>query len=82
MTILGQSKVYTLAHHVPVSAMIRFSSDLIIMVDSDHHIIDVNDRFIQVAGVQRDALIGQRIEEIGSDLLAESAVSTHTQRSG
>jgi PAS domain S-box-containing protein len=62
--------------------MIRFSSDMIIMVDSDHCIIDVNDRFIQVAGERREALIGQRIEEISSDLLSDLPVGSILNRPG
>jgi len=65
----GTSKVYTLSSRVPVSAMMDFSSDLIIMLDSDKRILQANNLFLEFAGVTREVLIGQSIEETGLPFL-------------
>lgn len=54
----GTSKVYTLSSRVPVSAMMGFSSDMIIMLDSEKRILQANDLFLQFAKVKREVLIG------------------------
>lgn len=67
----GTLKVYSLSQRVPVSAMMGFSSDMIAMMDRDQRILQVNDRFLQVACVPRDALIGQRIVDTGIPFLTD-----------
>jgi hypothetical protein len=65
----GTSKVYTLSQRVPVSAMLGFSSDMIIMLDSEKRILQANDLFLQFAKVKREVLIGQSIEDTGLSFL-------------
>ena len=55
----GTSKVYTLSQRVPVSAMMDFSSDMIVMIDQDGRIIQANDLFLKFAGLSREQLIGE-----------------------
>ncbi len=59
----GTSKVYTLSSRVPVSAMLGFSTDMIIMLDSDRRVLQVNNLFLEFAGVAREVLIGKSVEE-------------------
>ena len=37
----GPAKVYTISHKMPVSAMLKFSADIIIMIDQEMRILDV-----------------------------------------
>jgi len=53
----GISKVYTLSQRVPVSAMMGFSSDMIVMADKSGWIIHADDRLIRFAYIQRETLI-------------------------
>ena len=39
----GPAKVYTISHKMPVSAMLKFSADIIIMIDQEMRILDVNE---------------------------------------
>lgn len=65
----GTSKVYTLSERVPVTAMMDFSSDMILLLDAEHRIVQANDRFLKFAGLPREAVVGQHVEETGIPLL-------------
>jgi len=64
MQPVGAAKVYFLAQRVPVSSMLEFSSDLVIMVDRDRKILSVNERVPLLLELPREALDGKRIDEI------------------
>lgn len=65
----GPAKVYTLSHRMPVSAMMKFSADVIILIDDDLHVLDVNENAAKVLGIMRDDLIGNRIDLLDSPFL-------------
>ena len=46
MQVIGAAKVYFLSHRVPVSAMLEFSSDLVIMLDAEKKILQVNEQVL------------------------------------
>ena len=60
----GTAKIYFLSHRVPLSAMLSFSSDLVIIVDSDLRIIQVNDNFLTAFTMTREALIGTPLPDV------------------
>jgi PAS domain S-box-containing protein len=60
----GTAKVFTLSHRVPLSAMLSFSSELVLILDTDLRIIQVNDNFLNAFDLRRDALIGYNIIDI------------------
>lgn len=64
MQLMGAAKVYYISRRVPVSAMLEFASDLVIMVDDEQRIHWVNEQVPLLLDEQRDALIGKRIDEI------------------
>jgi PAS domain S-box-containing protein len=64
MQLIGAAKVYYISRRVPVSAMLEFASDLVIMVDDEQRIHSVNEQVPLLLDEQRDALIGKRIDEI------------------
>ena len=63
MQVIGAAKVYFLSHRVPVSAMLEFSSDLVIMLDAEKKILQVNELVLLLFDVKRDALVGKHIHE-------------------
>ncbi|MGD1003794.1 MAG: PAS domain S-box protein [Methanoregulaceae archaeon] len=67
--IYGTSKVYTLSQRMPLSAMMDFSSDIIVMVDSNQRIIQVNEQLLQFTGMPREELIGQTADQTGLKFL-------------
>ncbi len=64
MLVLGAAKVYFLSHRVPISAMLEFSSDHVILLDTDQRVIQVNEPVLPFCSEQRQSLIGKKIREI------------------
>ncbi len=64
MQLIGAAKVYFLAQRVPISALLEFSSDLVIVVDSEQKILQVNEQVPTLLDMPREALIRKRTEEI------------------
>jgi PAS domain S-box-containing protein len=70
----GPAKVYTISHKMTVSAMLRFSADLIIMIDPDLRVIDINENALAILELSRNDLIGNRVTDIKSPLLARLSI--------
>ena len=69
MLVMGAAKVYFLSHRVPISAVLEFSSDYIIVLDSEQRILQVNEPVLTLLGEQRESLIGKKTHEINNPLL-------------
>ena len=48
MQVIGAAKVYFLSHRVPISAMLEFSSDYVIVLDTEQRIIQVNEKVLSL----------------------------------
>ncbi len=68
MRTYGKAKVFFLSQRVPISAMLNFSSDLVIVLDRDLRIVQANDAACSFAGVACEELLGK--EMAGSPLAA------------
>jgi PAS domain S-box-containing protein len=64
MRAYGNAKVYYLSQRVPFSAMLRFASELIMVVDSEMKIMDINDHFLSFFSAERGDLMGMDVREI------------------
>jgi PAS domain S-box-containing protein len=64
MRTIGMAKIYYLSHRVPISAMMDFSSDFIVVLDENLRIIQINDNFLHFTGKTREDIVGKTI---GSD---------------
>ena len=64
MKAYGRAKVFYLSQRVPISAMLNFSSDLVLVLDRDRRIIQANDSVCEFAGVERDDIIGKNVAEL------------------
>ncbi|MDD1677329.1 MAG: PAS domain S-box protein, partial [Methanomicrobiales archaeon] len=54
MQTIGASKVFRLTQRVPISSLLSFSSDLILVLDLDGHVIQVNDNFLDFFGIDKE----------------------------
>lgn len=61
MRTYGMAKVYTLSRRVPLSAMLSYSNDLIMVLDLEWRIIEINENFLHLLGLSRKETIGQNI---------------------
>ena len=64
MRMLGTAKVYSLSQRVPVSALIEFSSDYVIAIDSEQTIIQVNEPVLERIRLTREDLIGKKLGDL------------------
>ena len=61
--VIGTAKVYFLSQRVPISAMLEFSSDYVIVLNSEQKIIQVNERVLTLLFEKREVLVGKKISE-------------------
>ena len=62
MRHFGMAKIYTLAHRVPVSAVLSISSEFIIQLDGSMRIVFINEMFAHFLATPAEDLIGKNIE--------------------
>jgi PAS domain S-box-containing protein len=62
--LYGNAKVYSLAQRVPISSILKFATELILILDSDFRIIDVNDNFLTFFSLKKDDLMGSDIRTL------------------
>ncbi|OPY26520.1 MAG: putative diguanylate cyclase [Methanocella sp. PtaU1.Bin125] len=72
MKMQGPSKVYFLSRRMPVSALLSFSSDIVVLVDEEMRVTFANDRLYEVTGASRDRVVGRKIADL--PLLSEPEV--------
>jgi len=61
MRTYGMAKVFTFSQRVPLSAMLSYSKELIMVLDNESRIIDVNDNFLTLLGLSRKETLGKNI---------------------
>jgi len=64
--LYGNAKVYSLAQRVPISSLLRFATELILILDSDFRVIDVNDNFLSFFSLGKDDLVGTNVRTSGN----------------
>jgi PAS domain S-box-containing protein len=69
MQLIGAAKVYFLSRRVPVSALLEFSSDLVIVTDSDQRILQVNEQVPLLLETKKEALIRKTIHELDNPFI-------------
>ena len=53
MRSFGMAKVFKISHRVPLSALLSYSKELIMVLDEESRIIDVNDNFLTLLNLSR-----------------------------
>ena len=64
MEVVGAAKVYFLSHRVPMSSVLEFSSDMVIVLDSEQKILQVNEPVLMILKEKKDTLVGKHLREI------------------
>jgi len=62
---LGRAKIFYLSQRLPLINLLSLSSDLILILDRDHFIQEVNERFLSFFHQTKDELKGKRLEHSG-----------------
>ena len=66
MRAYGMAKVYTISQRVPLSAMLSYSKELIMVLDNESWIIDINDNFLNLLQLSREDTLGKNISHLQS----------------
>lgn len=66
MRTYGMAKVYSLSQRVPLSAMLSYSKELIMVLDSEFRILDVNANFLRLLHLSREETVGKNISFLQS----------------
>src|SRR5512139_405958 len=66
MRSYGMAKVYTISQRVPLSAMLSFSQELIMVLDNELRIVDINDNFLKLLHLPREDTLGKNISFLQS----------------
>ena len=83
MRSYGMAKVFTLSQRVPLSAMLRYSKECIMVLDNESRIIDVNDNFLKLLNLSREDTIGKNLEFLSPpDVDVHELLETLTTGSG
>ena len=64
MQVIGAAKVYFLTHRVPISSMLEYSTEMLIVLDQERNIIHVNKPLLDQIDETREALIGRKIKDL------------------
>ena len=78
--VFGNAKVYYLSSRVPISSMLRFASELILVLDYEGKITEVNDNFLNFFEQKREDLVGNGIESLDFQPFCEFSPETLVQR--
>jgi PAS domain S-box-containing protein len=65
MKLYGNAKVYYLSQRVPVSSMLKFASELILVLNNEMSVVDINDHFLEFFGLVREDVLGNPVHLIG-----------------
>jgi PAS domain S-box-containing protein len=63
MKMYGVAKAFFLSARVPISAMLSFSSDFILILDNNLQILQINDNFLNFLGVEKSILLGTNLAD-------------------
>ena len=67
---IGTAKVFSITQRVPLSAFLCFSRDFIVVLDSTDRITQINDRFLESAGLTKEDVTGKTIDEADLPILS------------
>lgn len=70
VTHFGTAKVYSLTQRIPVSDMIRFSSDFIIVLDDTDHVVDINENCARFFSLVRQEMVGRDCRQTGNPIFS------------
>ncbi len=74
LNTFGPAKVYTFSQKMPISAMLKFSADIILLIDNEMRVLDANENALSILGTSRENLVGNLIENVKSPLIARLAI--------
>ena len=78
---LGTAKVYTVSQRVPVSGWISFSSDMIIIINTEGQVLQANDSFLKFCDKSGEEIIGKHIKDLQDPLFYDVPLDNFLEES-
>jgi len=78
----GQAKVFFISRRTPVTAILDFFSDGVVALDKEGRIIDVNRKFLEIAGYKGADLPGTHVADVLSSLDENGRLGDVIRRAG
>jgi PAS domain S-box-containing protein len=75
---VGPAKLYSLSQRVPLSAMLEFSSNMIMILNETNMILEVNEPFLAMLDMPREAVLGKYIHDIEDPFIKQLAITDFT----
>jgi PAS domain S-box-containing protein len=76
MVPYGQAKLFYLSHRVSVSALLDFSSDLVVVIGRDQHIVQANRNFLSLVSQNIEEIVGKQLLEVLNPLTQDLGIKT------
>jgi PAS domain S-box-containing protein len=57
----GAARVYSLTRRVPLAAFLKFTSDLVLILDYEENVIQANEQFLEFFGLKQEQVLGKNI---------------------
>jgi PAS domain S-box-containing protein len=70
----GSAKVYFPAQRVPLSAFLCFTKNLILVLDSSHNIVQINDQYLKLAQCEKGEVVGKSPMETNLPVISNPEV--------
>lgn len=80
MVTFGPAKVFFPSRRIPLSAMLNFTSDYMILLDKDLKFLQVNDNLLSLLNVELGDVIGQNIEDFNLSIFKIPEIITNSQK--
>ena len=77
--VMGAAKVYFLSHRVPISSMLEFSSDMLIILDNALTIMQVNEPLLFHISKTKEQLVGRSIRDIDHPFVSGIPIKVHSK---
>ena len=77
--VMGAAKVYFLSHRVPISSMLEFSSDMLIILDNALTIMQVNEPLLFHISKTKEQLVGRNIRDIDHPFVSGIPIKVHSK---
>ena len=74
MRQLGPAKVFYLSQRVPLSALLNFSSDYILVLDNELKILQINDNLLKLLNIEREAALGRSMKDFPNSVFTSQEI--------
>jgi PAS domain S-box-containing protein len=63
---VGRAKLFKCSNRLPMAQMLSFSSDSVIVMDSERTVLEINPRFIETFGILTQEVVGKKFDTLSS----------------